>query len=342
MTTILHIPDALGPWRTALADEEVEWARYQPFLEQRGYKLRPRYRPGWVPEMLRTGKKSWECEDAIPVWGPVLDATRISDGSQVVLKMLRMDSLELFLAQFLTEHPGADKHVIPVLEVVQLPADLDRAFMVMPRMRQSHDPAFKTVGEVGQFVLQVLEGMVYLHSKISHIGLDICPRNMVIDTSRMIPGGFNFARPWTSDGVVSLRGEKSGKPSIKTRTEAGPMKYYFIDFGLSVWFSSFETRRLVTGFFGQRGKYIPELSDTIPYDPFKVDVRLVGEMLRKDFLFVGVHLNPSVFSSLLVFARMYSDTQGWILSYRLYGNSAAMILRDGQMLLRPWHSSNGS
>lgn len=65
------------------------------------------------------------------------------------------------------------------------------------------------------------------------------------------------------------------------------MNYYYIDFGLSVSYSSFETRGLVTGECGRRAKYIPEISATIPYDPFKVDVRSVGEMIRKDFLMVN-------------------------------------------------------
>jgi hypothetical protein len=55
------------PW-TTLVDEELEWARYQPFLEEHGYMLRRRYRPGWIPEMVTTKKKPYECEDSIPSW----------------------------------------------------------------------------------------------------------------------------------------------------------------------------------------------------------------------------------------------------------------------------------
>jgi hypothetical protein len=121
---------------------------------------------------------------------------------------------------------------------------------------------------------------------------DICPNNIVVDPSRIIPGGFHFACHGTSDGVHVLREYQADSNSthfFRTRTEAGPMKYYYIDFGLAVWYPSFEARGLVTGQCGQRGKHIPELSATIPYDPFKVDVRSVGEMLRKDFLLVRIH-----------------------------------------------------
>ncbi|KAJ7649360.1 kinase-like domain-containing protein [Mycena polygramma] len=280
--------------RTQLVDGELEWARYQPFLEERGYMLRPRYRPGWVSEVLTTGKTVLECEDSFPIMGEVLDATRMSDGIQVVLKMVKWPSNEVYIAEFLTDHPGANKHVVPVLEVIIMPDDGRRAFMVMPRMRQCNEnPDFETVGEVMEFVQQVLEGLVYLHRhNIAH--RDICPNNLVVDASRIIPGGFHFGRVWTSDGVHELvRYKKDGPqrgPIMKTRTEAGPMQYYYIDFGHSVFDPSFETRELVTGEYGQRRKHIPEISATVPYDPFKVDVRSIGEMLRKDFLFFYIGL----------------------------------------------------
>lgn len=53
---------------TTLVREELEWVRYQPFLEKHGYMLRPRYRPDWVPEMLTSGKEAWDCEDSKPTW----------------------------------------------------------------------------------------------------------------------------------------------------------------------------------------------------------------------------------------------------------------------------------
>lgn len=33
---------------------EVFWLAHQPFLESRGYQLRPRYRPGWVKPWTKT------------------------------------------------------------------------------------------------------------------------------------------------------------------------------------------------------------------------------------------------------------------------------------------------
>jgi hypothetical protein len=50
----------------------------------------------------------------------------------------------------------------------------------------------------------------------------------------------------------------------------------------STQFPSFEARELVTGLYGRRQKQI------VPYDPFKFDVRSVGEMARKEFLVVAI------------------------------------------------------
>ncbi|KAJ7120744.1 kinase-like domain-containing protein [Mycena crocata] len=276
-----------SPW-TTLGDKEQEWARYQPFLAKRGYLLRPRYRRGWTPDVVALGRDPWECEDAIPAQGfDVLDATQISTGAQVVLKVVQVASAEININSFLNDQPEAQNHAVRILEVIQMPDQPKYAFMVMPRLRQcSHPPWFATVREFAEFVQQVLQGLVYLHSQnIAH--RDICTMNIVVDASQMIPGGFHFLETLTSNGVDLLRvytGDDSESDVMKSRTEAGPMNYYFIDFGLSVQFPRFESRELVTGDCGRLRKHVPEISATVPYDPFKADVRLVGEMIRAEFL----------------------------------------------------------
>ena len=46
-----------------LDDSELFWLEHQKWLEECGYMLRPRYRPGWVPSW-QGSKKLWEdCED---------------------------------------------------------------------------------------------------------------------------------------------------------------------------------------------------------------------------------------------------------------------------------------
>ena len=71
-----------------------------------------------------------------------------------------------------------------------------------------------------------------------------------------------------------------------SRTIAG-VKYYFVDFGLSCYLQDATPPRLVTGSYG-RDQDPPELSDTVPYDPFKLDIFIIGNMLRREFCQVGV------------------------------------------------------
>ncbi|KAJ7682317.1 kinase-like domain-containing protein [Mycena polygramma] len=280
------------PAWSKLGEEEKNWAAWQPWLAERGYMLRPRYHPGWsIPE----GTSPDESETAIPGHEcRVLDATRISDGAHVLLKWVSTlpSEPETQIARFLTDEPGAHAHVVPMVDLI--PAVDGHAFMVMPLMRPCDDPPFATVGEFVEFVEQVLEGLVFLHSRnIAH--RDICVANIVMDASQMVSSGFHFKSTLAArDGKTYLRpytGDDLDPFVIKSRTQAAPMKYYFIDFELSVRFPSYETRELVTGRYGQLRKHIPEISDTIPYDPFKVDIRLVGEMLRSEFVMVTIGLD---------------------------------------------------
>ncbi|KAF7347771.1 Kinase-like protein [Mycena venus] len=193
----------------------------------------------WLPERILTAAR-------IP--GLALDAIRISDGTQVVLKIVETPSEETTISTFLINEPGAEKHTIPVLELIPL----------------GDHPG--TVGEVTEFVEQVLE--YFFIAKISPI---------VISISRTsLSGGFHFVHSLTYDGVHYLkpfRGDES-EPHCKTRTEAGLMKYYYIDFGLSACVAV--------------GGSISLRSPTRFHDPFKVDVRLVGEMLQDAFLVVFI------------------------------------------------------
>ena len=65
--------------------------------------------------------------------------------------------------------------------------------------------------------------------------------------------------------------------------ERGVVKYYFADFGLSSYFPPDSADRLVVGELG-REQDVPELSVDVPYDPFKVDVFIIGSMFKKSFM----------------------------------------------------------
>ena len=55
-----------GPYQT-LSEHEIAWRDRQPFLESKGYMLRPRLRPGWTPSWLRTGTYWRRAEDSVPL-----------------------------------------------------------------------------------------------------------------------------------------------------------------------------------------------------------------------------------------------------------------------------------
>jgi hypothetical protein len=99
--------------------------------------------------------------------------------------------------------------------------------------------------------------------------------NMVMDSTDLIPAGFHPVKTHTEDGIYK-------KIVCRTRTEVAPVKYYFTDFGLAVMYPSFDRREKLTGDCGQHHN-IPELSDDIPYDPFKLDNRQMGETIKKEF-----------------------------------------------------------
>ncbi|KAG9002543.1 hypothetical protein FRB90_011363 [Tulasnella sp. 427] len=67
---------------------------------------------------------------------------------------------------------------------------------------------------------------------------------------------------------------KGGDPS---RTAVGGVRYYFIDFGIST-----QNQDEALGIDGQERS--PELSDDIPYNPYKLDVYILGMAYRR-FLF---------------------------------------------------------
>ncbi|KAJ7743769.1 hypothetical protein B0H16DRAFT_1858346, partial [Mycena metata] len=198
-------------------------------------------------------------------------------------------------------------------------------------------PFFQTVYEFVKFLQQVLEGLVSLHRKnIAH--LDICCCNILVDSTTMFPGGFHFIHmntPSTGIGSIAEVGYRPSDDPTKSRphvmhnrTAAGPLNYHLIDFSRSVWYPDFESRGLVVGGESEnlkrverhRGHLIPEISDTVPYDPFKVDVRLVGEMwyagldfvmpLVSNLLHDDPTQRPTAAGALKMFERLVHDVHG--------------------------------
>lgn len=90
----------------------------------------------------------------------------------------------------------------------------------------------------------------------------------------MYPRGFHPVR-------MRMLPDMSDEAPRVSRTEA-PVRYYFIDYDISVFIPPDEHPKLVKGRKG-RDRDPPELSSNEAYDPFKLDVFIIGNVFRKEF-----------------------------------------------------------
>jgi hypothetical protein len=111
-----------------------------------------------------------------------------------------------------------------------------------------------------------------------------------MDATHMYPLGFH---PVES---IFLDDRKTVAARI-SRLEAG-VKYYFVDYGISSYFPPGSRRELVLGIAG-RDRDVPELSYDVPYDPFKVDIFTIGNVLRGEFQAVSLQSPADILVSFL-------------------------------------------
>ena len=104
----------------------------------------------------------------------------------------------------------------------------------------------------------------------------------MMDATGMFPHGFH---PVVTESLPNVR--TLARPKLRAGA-VPPVKYYFIDFGISVQFPPNAPHRQVLG-VDCVDKEVPELSLTHPYDPFKVDIFLIGNMLRRKIHDVSRH-----------------------------------------------------
>ncbi|EIM85012.1 uncharacterized protein STEHIDRAFT_60358 [Stereum hirsutum FP-91666 SS1] len=265
-----------------LGPEERRWAHIQPWLQSKGYMLRPRFRVGWTPSWLDgttvTTRKLGE--DSLPhnkhACGLIMDAVRISDGRLVVLKRFELPAngqTELEVNTILSSEPLKNdprNPALPMLDVIYAP---DQCFMVFPFGHSLYGMELDTIGEGLDFVEQTLEGLVFLHeNRIAH--RDCAITNIVGDSPRMYPRGIHL-----DGGGLDLRGKSLGH--IRTRTQVGGMKYYFIDFGESIKFGPSDSTRIVV--HSKASIAAPETADLSlwPYDAFKPDIYTLGTTYKR-------------------------------------------------------------
>ncbi|TDL17188.1 hypothetical protein BD410DRAFT_843815 [Rickenella mellea] len=262
----------------SLRKHEIWWRDCENLLERHGYTLRPRYRNGWVPSWFGKPDVKWtRCEDSRSMVHPaVLDATR-RDGMDVMVKRISAGSKELAIAQFLTAPERARdprNHCVPILDHFAHDNDPSVHFIVMPVLRKFNNPPFHTVREALDFIEQTLEGISFIHEHgVAH--RDCYYLNIMLDATSMYPDGFH---PMYQVAPRGFKGNSTAR--YIQRSDAPSVKYYFIDFGLSSSFQDDSQTRLVTGRDCQLQE-VPELSNEIPYDPFPVDIFLLGHLYNK-------------------------------------------------------------
>ncbi|KAG8740316.1 hypothetical protein FRC10_004498 [Ceratobasidium sp. 414] len=266
------------------SDAEKRWVSFQPYLLSKGYQLRPRYRPDWVPSWKTTGANPYNCEDSansLPL--RILDATRVKDQLQVVIKMSapsdvdREGEQELPIIQHFSSPPYRDEptnHVVPCLDSFPMPGIEGGTFFVMPLLSQYANPPFFDLSEVRDFLLQVFE----VRSN------DIASANIMMDKRPLYDEPFH---PYYQH--LSLDGKRPVWPKhLRSRMA---VRYYFIDFGYAAWFRDPGSPRTLVGTRAREA--VPEQTSGNPYDPFKGDIYQLGAMLRRDLIPVSLAWYPN-------------------------------------------------
>lgn len=100
----------------------------------------------------------------------------------------------------------------------------------------------------------------------------------MMDARSMYPNGWH-----PQDGARCHDGTYYDLDYRPSRTAAGTVRYYFIDFGLSS-----INQDMTTGLYGL--ERAPELSNTEAYDPYKLDVYVLGKAFASLFLLVSTHV----------------------------------------------------
>ncbi|KZV84905.1 hypothetical protein EXIGLDRAFT_654607 [Exidia glandulosa HHB12029] len=270
-----------------LSPVEHVWVQWQPWLASEGYMLPSRYHPGWTPSWtippVQPSDQFLMADNFGTMSRKFIYAVRVIDNFPVFLKVCARDGpdqelviVSRFSSQGIRNDPK--NHCCPLLDVLRPPVrdGQENLIMVFPMLRALFDPDPDTIGELLEAITALAEGLEFMHEhNVAH--RDIHYRNVMMDASSLIPDGWD---PYMRHITFAEDGNPRHIRPIRVLSRSSvPMKYYFIDFGLSSAFTSAEGRGYVTGTLGLN-RTLPEQSNAVPYDPFPADVRMFGDMLR--------------------------------------------------------------
>ncbi|KAG2101353.1 uncharacterized protein F5147DRAFT_581638 [Suillus discolor] len=267
----------------ALSETETWWSQQYQWLRDQGYLLRPRYAPEWVPSWEGSKRSSSGCEDRqILRFCQVIDATRLSDGLYVCLKVVEKSVFPheadiglYFMSDKLASDPK--NHCVPIFEVLSVPDEDDKQIIVMPLLLNFVRLRFDTFGEVVECLRQLFEGFLFMHNH--HVAHRDCMRlNTMMDAKDLYAEPYHPVKPY-------MKRDYSGFVSHYTRTQRPP-KYYIIDFGLSRRYDASEENPLEYPIFGG-DKTVPEFQNNTdtPVNPFPTDIYYLGNLIREEFLY---------------------------------------------------------
>ncbi|KAG2360427.1 hypothetical protein BDR07DRAFT_1451981 [Suillus spraguei] len=184
--------------------------------------LRPRYASDWVPSWEGSTRIASDCEDR--QFSQIMDATRLSDGLYVSLKMVEKseypDEAEIglyFISDKLVSDPK--NHCVPFFEVLSI--------IVMPLLLN--------------FVKEFDTTMLYTGT-CPGINSDCTWMNIMMDVKNLYAEPYHTVKP-------HMKRDFSGPASPYTRTRRPP-KHYIIDFGLSRRYDANEENPLEYPIFG--------------------------------------------------------------------------------------------
>ncbi|KAJ7140477.1 kinase-like domain-containing protein [Mycena crocata] len=266
-----------------LNEGEQYWVAHHDWLKECGYMLRPRFRPGWIPSWVNDPRKLAPlCEDG---WRPqssvVMDAVRVSDNSTVLLKKVKKDQhpYEVEIGSFLTVlGRSRANHCVPILHTLQPPNEDNLAIIVMPLLRRFDEPRFETIGEGVEFFRQIFVGLQFMHHH--HVAHRDCnSNNIMMDGQHLFPHG-------THPDIRHQRLKPNStyrNATHYTRTQR-PVKYYFIDFGLSRRYEPAECppmEDIIKG--GDKSPPEHAIPGQYAADPFATDIYYLGNLIRHEF-----------------------------------------------------------
>ncbi|KAH9166397.1 kinase-like domain-containing protein [Lactarius sanguifluus] len=254
-----------------LSRSEVWWGDNYDDIKGCGYELRYRYHTEWKLS-CKGSNKDFAVEDEQPrLLRATMDAIRIHDSEQVMLKKVLPEKRphELQISQMFLAMEDSRNHCVPLLDVIKLP-NSGHQLMVMPFLRPFDNPHFQTFGEFAAFFTQVCEGLQFMHERnVAH--RDCTANNIMLDP---YPNGFHPTQ-------INRRPDSKGRRAKGHTRTMRPPRYYLIDFGLS---REYASRDAFDAPECGGDRSAPEHRDGGRCNPFQTDIYYLGNLVREEFI----------------------------------------------------------